>query len=1034
MAKYFRYEKYQKYVNGVPTEEYKQGELIGIVDYDSKEDCESGAIYRWTDTGNTVCNGYDLCREEVKEVSKDGGNTWVVTSEKRAGEVIEKWSHDCGVVTKYRWNPTGRTMCKDSQKSEEYIYQVSQDMGNSWQNVIPEQYKYEIVEFFSDECMMEDDPFTFTFDAGEEGAELDMGMTVANQYKYWAMDGPYGYPQEPDSYKRKYYFYTNIITKCIVDWGDGSDLYKIDDTEQKTTTESVWYTSPAPEYPSRGEYIEYDIPTHIYRKGGVFTIRVWGNITKFNCQQVQEHIHWGKPMFNLRIYNSDEDMSATVRRLGLKIADFPATNGGMDGLTNFKSVTTAFQGTGFGTQYAHTFEYLKLFDMSNSKNIILAYPFSHFSSSERLETFKADNCDSLEYIQDIDQINPTLEELSLRNCPKLKRIPKILMRINTTSSRGIFFSDTTEGMLYGTNNIEEIEEGGIFYVDAVRLTNQTKLEKIACTFIQSSGINNSSCYTDMCTGLTTLQNISQLTLQGCAFDRAFKNCPNIKAHCKIIPFRNYSGSILSATQMFMNSGIQRVDMSTLFEGGSTSAYDVRFNEMFNGCKYITNITGQLSNTLFNSHNLAKVGFQSMFYNCTSLQTISPIFAECTYLPDMSYMFTGCSALANLPYNLFNWQYDMTEINIPSYMFKGCTSLANYPILDGYPIWKFPAFYNGEITLTRAFFNCTPILSAVPMKWGGYADTIPVKIKVVTTTANEIVQIPDLDNGYTDDSFIMKSESGTRLSNGRLQFASPGTYDVELYPFSYEYAVGLPKQTTSITDWGETIRLQSSYNMGALSQTKVTYLPYGNKLFSDLTSISPAVSWEFDWYQISTITDVDDNLLENCASVTVIDGELTHGAFNMNLTEEKYTTILSKLTNLERINYLFLRKVTSTCGIFKNNPRLTNVKQAFANQNLVTLPIDEFSNCKELTNVEGVFTNCTELTNMPNFRENKKITNFSNAFAGCSKLTGSTPTDENGYKLWERAGKEGYPTAIDGTHCFQGCTQLDDYNEIPDNWK
>lgn len=46
-------------------------------------------------------------------------------------------------------------------------------------------------------------------------------------------------------------------------------------------------------------------------------------------------------------------------------------------------------------------------------------------------------------------------------------------------------------------------------------------------------------------------------------------------------------------------------------------------------------------------------------------------------------------------------------------------------------------------------------------------------------------------------------------------------------------------------------------------------------------------------------------------------------------------------------------------------------KCFSSQNLVTLPIDEFSNCKELTNVEGVFTNCTELTNMPHFRDNKR---------------------------------------------------------------
>ena len=37
MAEYYRYEKYQKYINGVPADppEYKQGELIGTGEYDS---------------------------------------------------------------------------------------------------------------------------------------------------------------------------------------------------------------------------------------------------------------------------------------------------------------------------------------------------------------------------------------------------------------------------------------------------------------------------------------------------------------------------------------------------------------------------------------------------------------------------------------------------------------------------------------------------------------------------------------------------------------------------------------------------------------------------------------------------------------------------------------------------------------------------------------------------------------------------------------------------------------------------------------
>ena len=161
---------------------------------------------------------------------------------------------------------------------------------------------------------------------------------------------------------------------------------------------------------------------------------------------------------------------------------------------------------------------------------------------------------------------------------------------------------------------------------------------------------------------------------------------------------------------------------------------------------------------------------------------------------------------------------------------------------------------------------------------------------------------------------------------------------------------------------------------------------------------------------------------------------------MNLSEQKYTAMLSYLTNLSEVHRLFdwdnevIATFTTTCGIFKNNPGLTNIEEAFAYSKLQTIPVDEFSNNKELVNVSKVFLNSTELTNMPNFLENKKITNFSQAFDGCSKLTGSTPTDENGYKLWQRAGKQGYPSTINGQHCFRGCTQLDDYDEIPSNWK
>lgn len=39
---YKKYKKLRKYVNGVPTDEYKKGELIAIVQSESQTACENG--------------------------------------------------------------------------------------------------------------------------------------------------------------------------------------------------------------------------------------------------------------------------------------------------------------------------------------------------------------------------------------------------------------------------------------------------------------------------------------------------------------------------------------------------------------------------------------------------------------------------------------------------------------------------------------------------------------------------------------------------------------------------------------------------------------------------------------------------------------------------------------------------------------------------------------------------------------------------------------------------------------------------------
>ena len=1037
---YYKYEKYQKYINGVPQDEYKQGELIGTGEYSSLKDCESGAIYKWTDSGETVCAGYKLCVKEVKQKSTDGGQTWTNTNETRPGEVIDSWSTECGAVIKYAWRPTGNIRCHNYSKEEEYVYQVSYTMGTTWQDVEPRRTKWEITEVFSDDCFTEAQPFTFTFDAGDEGAELELNTKVDSLYSYWTEDDP-SYSSDTGRYSIKYY--ADVYTKYAIDWGDGAGPQLYDKTTWDSASDTWSRLEQKPESSLFNTMLKnpMSISNYIYRTGGIKTIKIWGNISYFGCRQVKDFIHWGVPMFNVRINTEPDDLLALLKKKGIKVNgwdDRSLTGAKIEGYNNFEKVETSFQSKGFGTMYSMTFKNLKYFDMSNSPNCTYPNPFSSFNHG-RLTTFLADNCTgmidgpNLSYLGDNDN-SSKLTKVSFKNCTSLIRGPKLEM--NTTKSSGgaltVGLNLGTDGVFENCPNIEELAFGYAVYVNSAAFRHHPKLEKITGILEADATTNNRFQFYQMCKGMTSLNDIENLTLKGCGFEEAFMDCPKIRYVCTTVIANSISNdNSARLTRMYSNTRIGTLDISKIYQN-TYNPYYLYCDSMFFNCLELTTITGSLQDNQQTSKN---TWYSNMFNGCSKLTTISPIFKNKTALPDMSYMFYNCD-IRTLPNDLFNRTYEESEVNIPHQMFANNVHLTNYPIDNLIPMWKLPPFFFGDITEAKTFFNCPPILSELPSEWGGYYKIIPAKIKVETTMDNEIVQIPDPNTEYTDNVSIMVSESGTHLSNGRFQFEVPGTYDVDLYPFDYNENIRLPKQTVSITDWGETYDLNSKANLGALYETKVTYLPYGNNLFSKYTNIIVSPNeLGVPWYQTTTITDVADNLLQNCAGVTVINGTDGLGAFNMDLTEEKYTAILSRLTNLQRITRIFKKKITSTCGIFKNNPSLTNVADAFASQYLVTVDPDEFSNCKELTNIGGVFGNCIELTNIPHCRENKKINNFRLAFAGCTNLKGSTPVDENGLKLWQRGGQPGYPfNGVDGFACFRGCTGLDDYNEIPDWWK
>lgn len=226
MAEFYRYEKYQKYINGVPADppEYKQGELIGTGEYNNILDCMADAIYRWVDNGKTVCKEYSLYNQEKKQKSLDKGVTWTDTGEVRDGnKIIEQYAEECGWRLLTRWEKTGRTVCDGYNLSEEYVKQESWDMGKTWQNSIPEEYKYEVSEYLSKECILQAEPLTYRITLNDPQSTISFETEVS------------GVPE-------KYY----------VRWGDAFDYIE--------------------EVPNHGDDT---VKSHQYEDAGEYTVEIW---------------------------------------------------------------------------------------------------------------------------------------------------------------------------------------------------------------------------------------------------------------------------------------------------------------------------------------------------------------------------------------------------------------------------------------------------------------------------------------------------------------------------------------------------------------------------------------------------------------------------------------------------------------------------------------------------------------------------------------------------------------------------------------
>lgn len=139
---YKRYKMLQKYVNGEAMEEYKQGELLSELIFQTLEECNDGnlkpdediegEIYEWRRSSETMCNDVNKYYVDKEYVSYDEGQSWNETGRTRQGDLIEADSEDCTNVI-YRWVVvTGAYICYGTDKYAKEKEQQSNDDGVSW--------------------------------------------------------------------------------------------------------------------------------------------------------------------------------------------------------------------------------------------------------------------------------------------------------------------------------------------------------------------------------------------------------------------------------------------------------------------------------------------------------------------------------------------------------------------------------------------------------------------------------------------------------------------------------------------------------------------------------------------------------------------------------------------------------------------------------------------------------------------------------------------------------------------------------------
>ena len=1052
MAEYDKYQKYQKYINGVPADppEYKRGELIGTGEYDSEADCYSDAIYEWrvSSESDYICDGYSSYYKEYKYKSTDKGQTWTRTNQTRKGALKSQYATECGWVLQERWVKTGATRCSDGYLLEEFIKEVSYDMGKTWIVPQPAEYKYEVKEKWYKNCVLELAPLEFEVTTEEPNVPI------------WI---------EIETYGSDRYFINWGESEYIAEYAGGYIYIMTDDRYSSYPSAPFSYT-----YANAGTYTIKLWVNYIGIIGGV-----WRSITQRNPDNTN-HLTQFKytDKYTYKIKSFGNLPNANLK--GINLSGTPLTELCSDeyGFLGGKNFTSCILNEKYLTGYVQNVRHYR-YDYESADYVTKDYTVTTLIeqafdvANTKLTTIPQDLFKYATYMGGVRFANCRIQSIPKElfvNCVGLKSCTESFRETDITTVPRLWHISSsiyTERMFYNCKSLVSIADdfGQLTGIKDSMFENCTELTSLGGLTLGRGVMDRMLANTKISELPTNLwSNISN----GDSAVEMFRDCKELKAVSGVIT----GNDIGSVQKMFYNSGLTSVDIQ--FQDLLQSKQNTLI-EMFAYCKDLNTV----NNNMFNK-NATILYPTRMFMGCVSLtEWIKdgdtniwdyPAFYEVDSLPNhLQYtnMYIGCKQIMEqIPIEFGglivgnNTTLQPTIITVSpkdgnnessiGFRFSGTFNYIDWG--DG--TWDYDTtshIYKTSDTYTIKFYVNS-------LDWAEFNDGVGCNYRI----ENWGICIPifqDTPASKATCTYWGEDQYGVMRTMTNIKQLGDSNYIQGVHPNLLKYAENLNEVRLP---FNRILVIPPKFFNNCKNLTQISMLVYENNVLESVDGLFEDYSGNTNMESIivfSTMPRTMNRMFKNSKGL--------NGDFRMlyyhntwgKLKEAEECFMNSTYTNLEVINRSSLRKAARmykgskvTFDYISINSQNIDMTECFADAiiNVIDIYINpqniDMTKCfaNATVNVDSIDINSQNIDMTECFADAKMdvdimfykkqdnySVNLTNAFNNCTELTHlpKVTYKDKIYNLWEVEG-------IIGTGCFKGCTRLlEQYGDIiPDDWK